>query len=99
MEKSTAIIFKKELTLTEMEKSDSGRILKVVLGGIIIINVYGYQPGLGKNLRNNMFIKDLSNFILIYCRNTILMGDFNANLLKTGRGRGADQPIYLSLSN
>jgi exonuclease III len=44
-ELGTTIIFKKDLTLMESEKSDSGRIMKVVLDGITIINVYGYQPG------------------------------------------------------
>ena len=49
-ELGTAIIFKKELMLTETEKTESGRIMKVVLDGITIINVYGYQPGLGAKL-------------------------------------------------
>ena len=82
-ELGTTIIFEKELTLTEMGKSESGKIMKVASDGIIIINVYGYQPGLGAGvkLRNKMFIKDLPKFIPGNCRNIILMGDFNANLL------------------
>jgi hypothetical protein len=98
-ELGTTIIFKKDLTLTESEKSDSVRIMKVVLDGIIIINVYGYQPGLGAGakLRNNMFIKNLPKFIPGNCRNTILMGDFNANLLKNNKEKGADIPKSFKL--
>jgi hypothetical protein len=44
-----------------------------------------------------MFIKNLPKFIPGNCRNKILMGDCNSNLLKNNKEKGADIPKSFKL--
>ena len=58
-ELGSAFIYNTQLGLQEIEKSSSGRIMKLVFKKITVINVYGYQPGLGAEKRNNLFLREL----------------------------------------
>lgn len=84
--RGTAIYYKEGLTVNYTSKHESGRIIKVKIEGMTIVNVYAYPAG-GNNtveVREGFLNRDLITFI---GRDTdIIMGDFNASKDREGGG-------------
>ena len=88
-ELGSAVIYNTQLDLKDTETSSSGRIIKMSFKNFTLINVYGYQPGLGTEKRNHFFLRELPHYIPVNNQPVILLGDFNASLSSTDKTKGA----------
>ena len=86
-ELGSAVIYNTQLDLKDTETSSSGRIIKMSFKNFTLINVYGYQPGLGTEKRNRFFQRELPHYIPVNNQPVILLGDFNASLCSTDKKR------------
>ena len=86
-ELGSAVIYNTQLDLKDTETSSSGRIIKMSFKNFTLINVYGYQPGLGTEKRNRFFQLELPHYIPVNNQPVILLGDFNASLCSTDKKR------------
>ena len=79
----TGIVLKASIKPGNIEKDETGRILKIYLKDFNIINIYGYPSGKEHNTekRNRLFSQNLQKYLKPNEIN-ILMGDFNAVIEK-----------------
>ena len=86
-ELGSVVIYNTQLDLKDTETSSSGRTIKMSFKNFTLINVYGYQPGLGTEKRNRFFQRELPHYIPVNNQPVILLGDFNASLCSTDKKR------------
>jgi exonuclease III len=78
--RGTAILVRNGMTLTNIHKLPSGRVISAEYNGLQHINVYAPSGTARRNERESFFNTDLSPFLYTALSNTIIGGDFNCVL-------------------
>ena len=75
----TMVVLREQLNILETKKSRNGRIIRLALEGMIIVEAYGFMTSpLNRVKRVVFFEKQLPEFTNRGNRQVVLLGDFNA---------------------
>ena len=75
----TMVVLREQLKILETKKSRNGRIIRLALEGMIIVEAYGFMTSpLNRVKRVVFFEKQLPEFTNRGNRQVVLLGDFNA---------------------
>ena len=93
----TAILIKTNLQFKNTQKDSMGRIIKIEVNGMYIINVYGYPSGASytAGVRKRFFTETMPKYLSERNKITFLLGDFNAVTSKKENGNYSPDLINL----